>query len=103
MEKPEFEIFIRPNGHAEFLDFLGTLSQDDQDMVNGLIKAVEDVGMLHAIRKQWVKKLARNLYELRMSTDDTIQRVIYFHVAGPRYIITHGFTKKQEKTPRRQI
>ncbi|HIF1060037.1 TPA: type II toxin-antitoxin system RelE/ParE family toxin, partial [Enterococcus faecium] len=28
-----------------------------------------------------------------------IQRAIYFHVVNGRYVITHGFTKKTEKTP----
>ncbi|MFW3589621.1 type II toxin-antitoxin system RelE/ParE family toxin, partial [Vagococcus fluvialis] len=27
------------------------------------------------------------------------QRAIYFHVDNGRYVITHGFTKKTEKTP----
>ena len=28
-----------------------------------------------------------------------IQRALYFHVVGNRYVITHGFTKKTDKTP----
>ncbi|WP_424321567.1 type II toxin-antitoxin system RelE/ParE family toxin [Lacticaseibacillus chiayiensis] len=29
--------------------------------------------------------------------------VIYFHVVDGKYMITHGFTKKTQRTPRLQI
>jgi len=32
-----------------------------------------------------------------------IQRAIYFHAVDNRYIITHGFTKKSQKTPINEI
>lgn len=31
------------------------------------------------------------------------QRTIYFHAIDNMYIITHGFTKKIQKTPKREI
>ncbi|HAQ7055824.1 TPA: type II toxin-antitoxin system RelE/ParE family toxin, partial [Enterococcus faecium] len=52
-----------------------------------------------AQRLKWVKKLDTNLYELRSKVGSNIQRAIYFHVVNGRYVITHGFTKKTEKTP----
>ena len=51
----------------------------------------------------WVTKLDTNLYELRSKVGSNIQRGIYFHVDKERYVITHGFTKKSEKTPKGEI
>ena len=34
---------------------------------------------------------------------NNIQRALYFHWKGSRYIITHGFSKKTQKTPRKEI
>lgn len=45
----------------------------------------------------------KNLYELRSKVTKNIQRALYFHVEGSRYVITHGFTKKTQKTPPAEI
>ena len=41
--------------------------------------------------------------EIRHKCPNSIQRALYFHVINNRYIITHGFTKKTQKTPKREI
>ena len=41
--------------------------------------------------------------EIRLKCPNSIQRALYFHVINNRYIITHGFTKKTQKTPPREI
>ena len=41
--------------------------------------------------------------EIRLKCPNSIQRTLYFHVINNRYIITHGFTKKTQKTPKREI
>lgn len=41
--------------------------------------------------------------EIRLKCPNSIQRALYFHVINNRYIITHGFTKKTQKTPKREI
>lgn len=46
---------------------------------------------------------AKNLYELKSKVSSNIQRALYFHVKGPEYVITHGFTKKTPKTPPAEI
>ena len=65
----------------------------------------QDQVLLVAQRMTWVKKIesAKNLYELRSKVSSNIQRALYFHVKGPKYVITHGFTKKTQKTPVNEI
>lgn len=41
--------------------------------------------------------------EIRLKCPNSIQRALYFHIINNRYIITHGFTKKTQKTPKREI
>lgn len=50
-----------------------------------------------------VKKLDDDLYEIRAKTPDKLIRSIYFQIQNNQYFITHGFIKKQQKTPRREI
>ncbi|MEX5938172.1 type II toxin-antitoxin system RelE/ParE family toxin [Mammaliicoccus sciuri] len=52
---------------------------------------------------KWVKKLENNLYGIRSKRDNNIQRVIYFRVVDNRYVITHSFTKKQQKISKKEI
>jgi phage-related protein len=63
----------------------------------------EEHGIGIATKMQWIKKLEDNLYELRSKQGSDIQRAMYFHVTETKYLITHGFTKKSQKTPRTQI
>lgn len=64
---------------------------------------MQNKGLLDAQKMQWIKKLDNNLYELRSKVGSNIQRAIYFHVEKNDYIITHGFTKKTQKTPLNEI
>ncbi|MDH6364503.1 phage-related protein [Enterococcus sp. PF1-24] len=94
---------MRPNGHDEFLEWIETLPQKDSAKLLRMISETEKNGMLMAQRLQWVKKVDVNLYELRSKVGSNIQRAMYFHVIDGRYIITHGFTKKSQKTPVKEL
>ena len=97
--KPIFEYIKRSDGTSEFEDFLDSLPEKDAVKLLAVIEKTEKYGLPVAARNQWVKKLETNLYELRSKVSSNIQRVFYFHVVDNRYVITHGFTKKTDKTP----
>lgn len=59
-------------------------------------------GLQVAARQMWIKKISDGIFELR-TTGSNIQRGLYFHIEGPHYVITHGFTKKTQKTPVSEI
>jgi phage-related protein len=40
---------------------------------------------------------------MRSKVGSNIQRALYFQKINQIYVITHGFTKKTEKTPRAEI
>lgn len=99
----KFEFYTRPNGHTEFIDFLQTIPLKDQQKLLATITNIQEHGIIVAQRMEWVKKLEGNLFEIRSKVSSNIQRAMYFHVVGERYIITHGFTKKTQKTPISEI
>lgn len=103
MDKIEFKTYKRPNGHDEFLEWVTALPIKDRAKLLRTIKETEVNGLLVAQRLKWVKKIDTNLYELRSKVGLNIQRGLYFHVENGRYVITHGFTKKSEKTPKKEI
>lgn len=103
MEKPKFLSFRRPNGHNEFEEFVESLPIKDFQKLHAVITSIEEFGILTAIQQEWVKKLNSEIYEIRSKVSTNIQRVLYFHESNNMYIITHGFTKKTQKTPTREI
>lgn len=68
-----------------------------------IINNIEQYGLTVAERQKWTKKLETNLYKIRSKCASNIQRAIYFHWEKNKYVITHGFTKKTQKTPKHEI
>ena len=49
------------------------------------------------------RHLDDGIFELRTVQGNDITRVLYFFVAGGEIVLTHGFVKKTQKTPAREI
>jgi Phage-related protein len=103
MENPKFTAFTRPNGHNEFIEFVNVLPGKDRQKLVATLKKIEEHRLPVASRMEWVKPLNKNIYEIRSKVGTNIQRALYFHVVGNEFIITHGFTKKTQKTPSAEI
>lgn len=67
------------------------------------IENIEELGLREGIKNKWVKKIGSDLYEIRSHVGSNQQRVLYFHKHDNIFLITHGFTKKSQKTPKREI
>ena len=55
------------------------------------------------IKESLFKNLEEGIFELRTFLSDKVARTLYFYQRGAKIIITHGFIKKTQKTPRREI
>jgi phage-related protein len=51
----------------------------------------------------YVKPLGEKLYEVRAEVNRKAIRVIYFLYTGRRFILLHGFQKKTQKTPEKEL
>jgi phage-related protein len=54
-------------------------------------------------REPLVRHLAGDLWELREESSTNIYRIIYFFFTGRRIVFLHGFQKKTQKTPAREL
>ncbi len=63
---------------------------------------IESVG-LEKVREPHVKHIEGPLWEMRMTGKDGISRALYVTVQDKRVIVMRVFTKKSQKTPRREI
>jgi len=56
-----------------------------------------DLGMPHT------RAMGEGLFELRLKVAEGIVRVFYCTLVGRRIVMLHQFTKKSEKTPRKEL
>lgn len=88
------------NGLAPVREWILALSPEDRKRVGRDIQKVEfgwPLGM------PYCRSLGNGLWEVRSDlTDGKIARVI-FSVAGGRMVLLHGFIKKTQKTPARDL
>lgn len=54
-------------------------------------------------REPLVRHLEGKIWELREESRTNIYRLLYFVYTGRKIVVLHGFQKKTQKTPRREI
>ncbi len=54
-------------------------------------------------REPLARHLEGKVWELREESNTNIYRLLYFFFVGRRIVVVHGFQKKTQKTPRREI
>lgn len=97
----EIELYETENGKIPVNVFIKSTSLKMQAKI---IKEIEMLAKLGTdLRLPHTKPLGDGLFELRISCDGNISRVIYFHYVNHKFVLLHGFIKKTEKTPQREI
>lgn len=95
----EVRFFRSSAGHEPVREWLKSLTREDRRRIGEDIKTAQfgwPIGM------PLIRKLEKNLWEVRTSLQDGTSRVI-FTVSGNRMILLHGFTKKFQKTPENEL
>jgi len=92
---------------VEFLDedvkaLLDALPPDIRAHFQRIVELIQSHG-LERVREPYVKHLKGPLWEMRMKGNSGIARAVYVTAVGKRIVIVHVFTKKTQKTPRREI
>lgn len=102
MSEFEVEFYESEDGEdipvQEFLDSLDLKMQAKLDME---IKLLSEKG--NELRLPYSEHLEDGIFELRAKVGSDISRVLYFFYYEKRIILTHGFIKKTQKTPKSEI
>jgi len=85
-----------------FQDFLTKQPIKVQD---GILKVIEAIETFERIPSHYLKALkgTKGLYEARIKLGSDIWRVFCFFDKGKLVILLNGFTKKTQKTPKKEI
>lgn len=86
------------------IEFLDSLSIKERAKIFAYIeKLVELKNNGIRPKENLSKHLEDGIFELRVSFENTISRSFYFYESDKQIIFTHGFIKKEQKTPKGEI
>ena len=93
--------YVKDNGNEPIWEFLRSLDRKTKARFDWSIEQLR-VRNVRA-REPLVRYLEDKLWELREESQTKIYRLIYTFFTGRRIVFLHGFQKKTQKTPRREI
>jgi phage-related protein len=94
-------LYIDEHGHSPVEEFLGQL---DPKTRNRFAWSIEQLRVRDVqAREPLVRHLTGKLWELREESRTNIYRLLYFFFMGKRIVLLHGFQKKTDKTPPKEM
>gem|GEM_PF-86270 len=99
------EYYKKENGHIPVLDYLLSLEAKMRAKAFSEIELFEKHGP--ELREPYVKPIKgtqyKGLFELRIKFASDISRIFYFTYHQKTFVLLHGFTKKTETTPQKEL
>ena len=101
MKKFEVQFYEAPGGQIPVESFLLGLDVKMRAKLVRLIGILQEYG--NQTPQPYSKHLKEGIYELRGQKGNDIVRVLYFFYHSGIIVLTNGFVKKTQKTPREEI
>ena len=90
-----------PDGTMPAKEFIESLEIKMQAKMIRTIVFLEENGS--DLREPYSEYLQDGILELRAKVGSNISRVLYFFYDGKKAVLTHGFIKKTQKTPKKEL
>ena len=97
----EVEFFEKENGDKPARTFIKSLNIKMRAKIERIIAMLEINGF--ELREPYSKHLDDGIFEIRAKVGSDITRVCYFFIIGRKIILTNGFKKKEQKTPKSEL
>ena len=98
----EVLFYKRANGSSPVEEFIDGLNDKQAQKIAWVLNLIED---MDRIPSQYWKKLKNtdDIWEARIQFGGNIFRILGFENGGKFVVLTNGFAKKTQKTPRSEI
>lgn len=97
----QVEFYEKENGEIPVNDFLLSLNEKMRAKAAKEIRILSEYG--NRLREPYSKHIQEGIFELRIKFASDISRIFYFFFDGDKIILTNGFVKKTQKTPKEEI
>jgi phage-related protein len=94
-------VYEKETGEIPVEDFLNDLNLKMRAKVYGMLSLLQEKGNM--LREPYSKHLEDGIFELRCKFGSDICRVLYFFYYEGIIVLTNGFVKKTQRTPREEI
>lgn len=101
MAKYEVIFYDKSDGTEPAKDFILSVDKKMRAKILKTIVILQNNGT--DLRMPYSEHLEDGIFEIRAKVGSDISRVLYFFVIGHRIILTNGFIKKTQKTPKGEI
>jgi len=93
------ELYVDGRGRCPIAEFLDTLPKAERVEARNALRLLLEFGTLLSMPHARPLTGHRKLWELRVGPN----RLLYFAFTDRRFVILHGFRKRSQKTPSREI
>lgn len=93
--------YSKTNGEMPVKEFIDSQDKKMKSKIHIVINLLEEYGT--NLPRKVSKHLTKGIFELRIEQSSNITRILYFFVSGDKAILTNGFLKKTNKTPKVEI
>jgi phage-related protein len=102
MTQWQIEFYQSPSGNPVVLDWFLQQEPKVQARFAQIFDLLQAQGT--SVGMPYVRSLVKTeLYEIRVKQNTNIYRLLYFAHTGKRFILLHGFQKKTQRTPKKEI
>lgn len=99
--KYEIDFYKTESGTCPLNEFFESLDNKMRTKTLRMVMLLEEYG--NDLREPYSKPLGDEIFELRVQQGNNITRVLYFFMIGKKIVLTNGFVKKTQKTPKNEI
>ena len=98
----EIHFYKTPSGESPIEEFLDSLTSKQAQKVTWVMQLIEEI---EQVPTTYLKKLVNtdDIWEIRAQQSNNIFRLLGFFDGGKLIVLTNGFQKKTQKTPKAEI
>ena len=93
--------YVTNSGREPVKEFIDSLASRTQQKFFAVVGMLETLGK--SLPEPHAKPLGNGIYELRLKGQEGYIRILHFFFDDNKIILTNGFIKKSNKTPRKEI
>lgn len=99
------ELYEKENKNCPVLDFILSLPPKHRAKVEREIDLLEEFGinLTYPHTRKIEGEKYKDLWELRIRFANDISRIFYFIYLDNKFVLLHGFIKKSNKTPSKEL
>ncbi|MGE0267965.1 MAG: type II toxin-antitoxin system RelE/ParE family toxin [Candidatus Omnitrophota bacterium] len=93
--------YVTDSGRVPVKEFIDSLTSRTQQKFFAVVGMLEHLGK--SLPEPHAKSLGNGVYELRFRGQEGHVRILHFFYDDNRCVLTNGFIKKSNKTPKKEI